>query len=147
VLCKWVCALNQRCSARRAGFGQILRIPENRSRSLLCRQGSFSSFGYQAPFFLGQGRVKVQHKRIGISAKLRDDERHSLGHQAGHKGHVARQAVELGNNYAALRSLCRGQRCGQLRAPIQGVRALPAFGFDKLGGNSEAFASGKMIDR
>jgi|SRR5882762_7249809 hypothetical protein len=88
----------------------------------------------------------MKHEGIGITAKLGDDEGHSLGHQAGHKGHVARQAVELGNNYAALRSLCRGQRCGQLRAPIQGVRALPAFGFDKLGGNSEAFASGKMID-
>ena len=88
----------------------------------------------------------MKHEGVGISAKLGNNEWHPLRHQAGYKGNVARQAVELGNNYAALRSLCRGQRCGQLRAPIQGVRALPAFGFDKLGGNSEAFASGKMID-
>jgi hypothetical protein len=69
-----------------------------------------------------------------------------LGHQAGHKGHVARQAVELGYNYAALRNLCGGQRCGQLRAPVQGVGALPGFGFDKLSSNSERLASGEVID-
>src|SRR6267142_1642555 len=54
--------------------------------------------------------------------------------------------VQLGNNYAALRRLCSGQRCGQLRAPVQGVRALTSFSFDKLSRNSEGFASGEVID-
>jgi hypothetical protein len=33
-----------------------------------------------------------------------------------------------------------------LRAPVQGVRALTGFGFDKLSRNSEGFASGEVID-
>src|SRR5258705_1718262 len=36
-------------------------------------------------------------------------------------------------------------RCGQLRAPVQGVRALTGFGFDKLSRNSEGFASVHLI--
>jgi hypothetical protein len=44
-----------------------------------------------------------------------------LGHQAGHKGHVARQSIKLGDNYAGLRSLRNGQRCRQLGARVDGV--------------------------
>jgi hypothetical protein len=33
-----------------------------------------------------------------------------------------------------------------LRAPVQGVRALTSFSFDKLSRNSEGFASGEVID-
>jgi hypothetical protein len=57
----------------------------------------------------------VQLERVGIPTKLGDDERHTLGHQTGHKGHVTRKPVELGNNYAAPRSLCSGQRRGEAR--------------------------------
>ena len=88
----------------------------------------------------------MQHERIGIPAKLCDDERYALGHQTSDKCHVARKPVQLGNNYATLRRLCGGQRCGQLRAPVQGVRALTGFGFDKLSRNSEGFASVHLVD-
>jgi predicted phage terminase large subunit-like protein len=42
----------------------------------------------------------MQHEGIGVSTKLGNNERYSLRHQTGDKGDVARQAVQLGNNYA-----------------------------------------------
>ena len=37
----------------------------------------------------------MQHKGVGIGAKLGDDERHPLRHQPGNEGDVAGQAIEL----------------------------------------------------
>jgi hypothetical protein len=67
---------------------------------------------------LCQSGKKMQHERICIPTKLGDDERHTLGHKASDERHVARKAVELGNNHAALRSLSCGQGGGQLRTPF-----------------------------
>jgi hypothetical protein len=87
----------------------------------------------------------VQHEGIGISAQFSNDEGYPLRHQAGYKGHVARQSVELGYNYAALRSLCRGQRCGQLGAPVQGICALAGFSLDVFGHDGQGFPGGKAL--
>jgi hypothetical protein len=31
----------------------------------------------------------VEHERIGVGSQLRNDERHTLGHQAGDEGDIA----------------------------------------------------------
>jgi hypothetical protein len=82
----------------------------------------------------------------GSASRPSNDERDTLGHQAGHKGDVARQAVQLGNNYAAFRSLRGGQRCGELRASVQGIAALAGFGFNILSGNHDGFGGRKSLD-
>jgi hypothetical protein len=48
-------------------------------------------------------------------------ERHPLGHEAGNEGHVARQPIELGNDDWAFLPAPGGQRCRQLRPPVEGV--------------------------
>jgi hypothetical protein len=65
----------------------------------------------------------VEHERISIDAKFGDNEGHTVGHQAGHKSDVPREAVELGNNDRAFVGAPRGQRCGELRPAIEGASA------------------------
>jgi hypothetical protein len=96
---------------------------------------AFGSLRNETAFLLGQGRIQVQHKRIGVPAEFGHDEGHTLRHQAGHKSHVTRKPVELGNNYATLRRLCSGQRCGQLRAQCQ-TQTLIGFTFPKVLGRA-----------
>src|ERR1700688_2622182 len=88
----------------------------------------------------------MKHEGVGISAKLGNNEWHPLRHQAGDKGHVARKAIELRNDYAAFRRLCCGQGGCQTRAPVQGVSALAGFDFDELGSNCERLGCGKALD-
>jgi len=102
-------AFDQRDPSQRTRFSQVCRISKRSPGCFFRRQCGLSPLGYEPAFFLGQSRVKMQHEWIGIPTELCDNERHALGHQASDKRHVARKAVELGNNYATLRSLCGGQ--------------------------------------
>jgi hypothetical protein len=76
-----------------------------------------------------------------------DDEWHTLGHQPGHKGHVPREAVELGNNDRASVGAPNGQRCGELRAAVQGIGTLAGLDLDELGGQHKALGLGKALNR
>jgi hypothetical protein len=76
-------------SAESAGTCDVGRMAQLRRSRAFDRQRCPSPLRDQPAFFLGQGRVKVQHERIGVPAKLRYDERHPLSHQAGHEGRVA----------------------------------------------------------
>src|SRR5712675_2645351 len=71
----------------------------------LCPQRSFSSLGYQSPFFFRQGSVQVQHERVRVPAEFGHDERHPLSHQARNKGNVSGKPIQLGDDYAAFRTL------------------------------------------
>jgi hypothetical protein len=51
---------------------------------------------------LGQGSVDVQHERVGVGAKLDDDERHRMGHPAADTRHVTRQAARLDGESAVV---------------------------------------------
>jgi hypothetical protein len=101
----------------------------------------------QPTLLLGQGRIEVQHERISVTTKFRNDEGHALRHQARHERYVAGQPVKLGNDNAALRSLCSGQRSGELRPTVQSVSPLPGFGLDVLGDDGEAFRLGEASNR
>jgi hypothetical protein len=46
----------------------------------------------QPSLFLGQCGVKVQRERVGVCAKLGDDKRHALRHQAADEMNVAAQS-------------------------------------------------------
>jgi hypothetical protein len=43
----------------------------------------------------------MQHEGISFAAELGDEKRHALGHQARHKGIVARELVEFRDQDAA----------------------------------------------
>jgi len=43
-------------------------------------QGGLGTGRDQRPLFLGERRVKMEHKRVGVGAELSDDERHPLRH-------------------------------------------------------------------
>ena len=69
---------------------QVARVAETCSSRPLCRKRCFGTFPYKPSFLLSQRRIEVQHERIGVPAQFGDDERHSLSHQSGDEGYVAR---------------------------------------------------------
>jgi hypothetical protein len=69
--------LDQPGSTNRASHLQIPNVAQNSSSRLLCPQRRFRPFRYQAALFFGQRGIKMQHERIGIPAKLCDDERYA----------------------------------------------------------------------
>ena len=127
LLSKGRCPFDQNGPPQQARFSQNVRIAQGYPRGLLGRKRSFGSLRNETAFLLGQGRIQVQHKRIGVSAEFCHDEGHTLRHQAGHKSHVTRKPVKLGNNYAAFRSLCGGQGCGLIESAGPGRRTPSRF--------------------
>ena len=97
----------------------------------------------QPPFLFCERGVQVQHKRVGVRAELGNDKWHALGHQAGNEGNVARKPIELGNEHRAFRLTRCGQRCGELRPPIEGVRALAGLDLSELVTSEMPSASAK----
>ena len=71
-------------------LGQIARIAELDAGRLFRCQGRFGALRDQGALLLGEGRVQVEHKRVGITAELGDDERDPVRHQPRDKMHVAR---------------------------------------------------------
>ena len=109
----------------------------------LGRQGDAGPIRDQVALFLGERRIQMQHERIGVRAKLGDDERDAAGHEIGDERHVPRQAVELGDDDRRLGLAGHGQRGGELRAPVERVGAFAGFDFDKLGEDFAAFRLGE----
>ena len=89
----------------------------------------------------------MQHERVGIGAEFGDDERHSLNHQAGDEGNVARQAIELGHDDRAFGLAGKGEGGRQLRPSIESVRALAGFDLGELLDDGNALGLGKAGDR
>ena len=139
-------AFDQRDPSQRTRFSQIGRIPQCCSGCFFCDQCGLGPLGYQAPFLLGQGRIKVQHKRIGVSTKFGHDERYPLGHQARHKDHVARETAQLGNNDRALAEASGGHCCCKVRPSVERVRALAGLGFYELGDDRQLLGVGEALD-
>src|SRR5687768_3451377 len=71
-------------------------------------------------------------RRYRWERELRHDERHSLRHQPGDEGNVAREPVELRDQHGASSIPRRGQCSCQLRAPVECVSPLPAFALNVL---------------
>ena len=67
--------LHQRCPSGRARFAEVAWIAEAGSSGLLRRKRRLGAFGYQPALLLGERRIKVQHERTCIPAKLGDDKR------------------------------------------------------------------------
>jgi len=89
----------------------------------------------------------VQHERVRVPAELGDDERHPLSHQAGNKGNVPGKPIQLGNDYAAFRSLGGCQGSGQLGAPVERIGSFAAFEFNELSDDRQALGHRKLPDR
>src|SRR5215216_5205654 len=73
-----------------ARFGDVAAIAEQSPIRLPCCQSSLGPLRDQAPLLFGEGRVEVEHERIGVAAEFGDNEWHSLRHQARDEGDIAR---------------------------------------------------------
>src|ERR1051325_9516840 len=75
----------------------------------------------------------MQHERVGVSAKLSNDERHTLGHQACNKGDIMRKAIQFGYQDRAFGVLSCSERGCKLRPSVKGIGPLPRFDLDVFG--------------
>jgi hypothetical protein len=81
----------------------------------------------------------VEHERVCISAELRHDEGHAVGHQAGDAGYIAREPVKLGNDDGALLLAGRFERLRQGSAAIESIGALASLYLDELALDGDPF--------
>ena len=73
--------------------------------------------------FSASAAKQMQHERINVGPQFTRDERNLLRHQAAYERHVTAQSIELSHSDFATSLLRRPQRCLQLRAAIERVRA------------------------
>ena len=78
-----------------AGFADVDRIAQLAPACFPHRKCRLGALRDESLFLLSEGRVEVQHERIGIPAKFGNDERHALCHQARDERDIAGQTVEL----------------------------------------------------
>ena len=85
----------------------------------------------------------MQHEGISIRTHFRDDERHTLGHQRGHKRHVAGKSIELCHDHRTFAGATSSKRGSESRAPVERIGALSGLDLSELGREGEAFGFGK----
>jgi hypothetical protein len=79
-----------------------------------CGQSRLSARGDHRALFLCQRSKQMQNERVNVWAKLADQERHAVSHEAADEVNVATEAVQLGHGHGA--PLAAG-----LTAPLQVV--------------------------
>jgi hypothetical protein len=121
-------------------------VSEPYAGGFLCPQRGLGSLSYQSALLFRQGSVQVKHERIGIPAEFGHDERHPLSHEAGNKGNVPGKPIQLGDDYAAFRSLGSCQGSGQLGSPVERVGSFAAFEFNELRNDGQTLGGRKLPD-
>jgi hypothetical protein len=127
--------------------GEVRPVPQDRALRLFRGQCGAGPIGNQVALFLGQSGIDVQHERIGVGAKFRNDERDPLGHQTTDESHVAGQAAELGYHNRRLGLPGGSQGGGKLGAPFDGVGTLAGFHFDVFANDLASLGSGEAGNR
>jgi hypothetical protein len=69
----------------------------------------------------------VQREGIGVAAEWRDNEWHTLCHQAGDERDISRKRVQLCDTHGTLTASCVLQRSCELRPTVERVGAFPRF--------------------
>src|SRR5215831_8542607 len=69
--------------------------------SLGCCQRGLGARSDHCALFLCQRGKQVQNERINVRAKLSDQERHAVRHEARYEVNVSAEAVQLGNSDGA----------------------------------------------
>ena len=88
----------------------------------------------------------MQHEGVGVEAKLGDNERHSVRHEAGDEGHIAREAVELGDNYRALCLARASKSRRQLGPAVERIGALSRLDLDMLANDLDPLGLREPLD-
>jgi len=96
---------------KKPAASMFVRLPNLPPLAFRTASAAFRSLRYQPALLLGERRVEVQYERVGISAEFGDDERNALSHQARDERDVAREAVKLGHQDAALGTAGPGKGC------------------------------------
>ena len=133
------------CISAVNGFGTV-RVAELDAARLGGRERRLGALRDLGALLLGNGRVDVQHERIGVR-DLGHDERHALRHQAGDERDVARQAVELRHDNRALVGRRPLQRRLELRPALERVGALGGLDLGKGLGDGVALGRAETLDR
>jgi hypothetical protein len=69
-------------------------------------------------FFLGQRSVDVEHEWVSVGPQLGNDEGDTLRHQAGDKGNIPTQTIELGDHDRASKLTGLGQGTHEFRPAL-----------------------------
>jgi len=85
----------------------------------------------------------MQHERISIGSELGNEERHSLGHQAGNESHVARKPIQLGHQDRTFLLTRCSRRARELGPSIESVGSLAGFDLSELTGKADALGFSK----
>ena len=81
----------------------------------------------------------MKDERVNSRAKLRDQERHAVSHQARDKMHVARQPIQLGHGHRTTLTAGLAEGCCKLWPAVQCVNAFACLNLDKHAKKVKAF--------
>jgi hypothetical protein len=98
----------------------------------------------ERPLLLRQRGEQVEDEGVNVGAKLRDDERHSVDHQA---MHVTGEPVELGHDHRATKLSRCFDSGSELRPAVDGVGALSRLVLLEGPGDGEALRLREGGDR
>jgi hypothetical protein len=101
----------------------------------------------KARSFFSQRGIEVQDEGIDVRPQLRDDEGHAMRHQSGNEMHVAREAIEFGDQDRAPHRPRLGERRRQLRPAIERVASLAGLDLGELRREVEARLAGEPAQR
>jgi hypothetical protein len=86
----------------------------------------------------------VQHERINVGAKLSDQKRDPVGHEATDEMNVSAETVQLRHGHLAPELLSRSQRGSKLWSAVKCISALASFDLNELTRYLKAFSLGEM---
>ena len=104
-------------------------------------EARFGALADEAALLLGQ--LEVQQKRIGVGAKLGDDERRLVLHQPADEVDIPAQAIQLAHNHRTAVLASGLDRGGKLRSAVERVRTLACLHLSKCSGDLEALRLGE----
>ena len=125
---------------------RTVRIAELDAARLGGRERRLGALRDLGALLLGDGRVDVQHERVGVR-DLGHDERHALRHQAGDERDVAGQPVELGHDDRAPVGGRPLQRRLELRPALERIGALGGLDLGEGLGDVVALGGAEALDR
>ena len=76
-----------------------LRVTQPDATGLCCREGLPGSSADQCALLLGESGKQVQHERVYVRSKLRDQERHLVRHEPADEMDIAAKAVQFRDGY------------------------------------------------
>jgi hypothetical protein len=88
----------------------------------------------------------MQHERVGVGAKLGNDERNPMSHQPADEMHVSGQPVELGDDDRTLHLAGSLQRRVELWSAVERISAFAGLDLDIFGNEIVPLRGSELLD-